>query len=78
VKVTIGYSVVDEVFLSSLLLKFENGLVLKTSVNLVWAGCDDKRRILREFEDVVDALEASGHEIAGREKLNALKKAEAP
>lgn len=63
----------QESFLSGLALKLENGLILRTfdesGVNMVWFSESDRFKVVSQFDEFLDRLEADGWEIEGRDIL---------
>ena len=67
----------QESFLTSIGIKLENGLMLKThhtnGGNLAWAGKEVRVNTIKQFEEFVDSLANSGFEISGRELIEEYK-----
>lgn len=55
----------QEGFTTNLILQFENGLELKTTKNLVWAGQSGREEITNQFNEVVAKLKQAGFDVRG-------------
>ncbi len=58
----------QETFVAAYLLRFENGLVMRTK-DCLWLGKAEHEKLKQEFVAVVKGLEAAGIEIVGWERL---------
>lgn len=62
-KVYIGESVDSEGFVRGLVMKFENGLVLRTNRDMMFIGKENRELERGQFEEVVRALGSGGFEV---------------
>jgi len=58
----------QESFISAYLLRFDNGLILRTK-DCLWLSGSEKTKIKEQFAEVVRKLQQAGVEIIGQEKL---------
>ncbi len=66
-KVELGRSVVEG-FTKAYLLRFENGLMLR-STDILWSGKKGAEEIKTQLLEVVKALEKAGFKVSGHENL---------
>lgn len=62
-----------EGFLSSIVMEFGNGLIIRSYDDLAWAGVLKKKEVLAQVEELLDQLEKDGWEVTNKESLDEFK-----
>ena len=60
---------IREGFIQAYGLKFDNGVVLRTTDNLHFLGKTVREKTLKDFVEILDSLEATGYNVEGKELL---------